>query len=43
MQQVHNIVHGLVGQARQVLIEDLLMLKLDEHRDVQGEYLPVID
>jgi len=43
MQQVQNIVHSLVAQARQILVQELLMLQMDEHGDVQGEQLPDID
>jgi hypothetical protein len=43
MQQVRSMVDGLVAETRRILIEDLLMLRLDEHGEVQGEQLPPID
>jgi hypothetical protein len=43
MRQVESMVYGLVAETRRILIEDLLMLRLDKHGDVQGEQLPAID
>lgn len=43
MQQLQSIIHGAVAESRRILIEDLLLLQLDEHGDVQGEQLPPID
>ena len=43
MRQVESMVYRLVAETRRILIEDLLMLQLDEHGDIQGEQLLAID
>ena len=43
MQQLRSMIHGLVAETRGILIQDLLLLQMDDHGDIQGEALPRID
>jgi superfamily II DNA helicase RecQ len=43
MEQIRGMVHGLVAEARQGLITELLMLELDPYGEVKGQRLPPID
>lgn len=43
MEKIRGMVLGLVSEARRQLIGDLLLLELDQHGEVKGQRLAVID